>query len=213
MTSLTSSIVLKTLPPGLVANLKFIVQHTVKNVFDIGGSTILLLLLSPLFLLIAIAIKIESRGPVFFRHERVGKNSKPFMVWKFRTMIRDADKTGPNLTSHGDPRITGVGRILRRLSLDELPQLFNVVRGEMSLVGPRPEIPDIVARYTPTQKRALSVKPGITGLSQINGRDDLPINKKLGYELEYVENFSLLLDFKILLKTIPALLSGEGNRF
>jgi len=155
----------------------------------------------------------ESRGPVFFRHERVGKDGNPFMVWKFRTMVRDADKAGPSLTSHGDPRITGVGRVLRRLSLDELPQLFNVVCGEMSLVGPRPEIPELVANYTQAQKRALSVKPGITGLSQINGRDDLPINKKLGYELEYVENFSLLLDFKILLKTIPALLSGEGNRF
>lgn len=135
------------------------------------------------------------------------------MVWKFRTMVKDADKIGGGLTDHGDSRITKVGRVLRRLSLDELPQLFNVVRGEMSIVGPRPEIPEIVANYSTTQRRALSVKPGITGLSQINGRDDLPIKKKLGYELEYVENFSLLLDLKILLKTIPAIIGGQGNRF
>jgi len=135
------------------------------------------------------------------------------MMWKFRTMVKDADKIGGGLTEHQDARITKVGRFLRRLSLDELPQLFNVILGEMSIVGPRPEIPEIVAKYSPMQRRALSMKPGITGLSQINGRDDLPIKKKLGFELEYIDNFSLLLDFKILLKTIPAIISGQGNRY
>ena len=150
---------------------------------------------------------------MFFRHTRVGKDEVSFQMWKFRTMTHAADKIGPELTEHGDNRITGVGKLLRRLSLDELPQLFNVILGEMSLVGPRPEIPEIVQTYSPQQKKALSIRPGVTGLSQINGRDDLPIEIKLNFEVEYVRTVSMGLDFKILLKTIPAIINARGNRY
>ncbi len=184
-----------------------------KRILDIAVSIFATLIFSPLFLLVAILIKLDSPGPVFFRHERVGKNETPFQMWKFRTMTHGADQAGPGLTAHGDQIITGVGKILRRLSLDELPQLLNVLAGEMSLVGPRPEIPEIVATYSIQQKEALSIKPGITGLSQINGRDDLPIEKKLNYEVEYVKTVSMGLDLKILLKTIPAIINARGNRY
>jgi len=184
-----------------------------KRIIDLGMASMLILIFFPLFLIIAIAIKLESRGAIFFRHVRVGKDEKTFLMWKFRTMIDGADKAGPGLTKDRDPRITKVGRLLRRVSLDELPQLFNVVRGEMSIVGPRPEIPEMVQTYSEQQKRALSIKPGLTGLSQVNGRDDLPINDKLKYEIEYVEKSSLILDLKILLKTVPAILNGRGNRY
>ncbi|RMD91943.1 MAG: sugar transferase [Calditrichaeota bacterium] len=190
-------------------NFKFFI----KRIFDLFVATFLLIIFSPLFLLIAFFIKIDSSGPIFYKHSRVGKDGNYFLMWKFRTMKKDADKIGPNLTQDNDPRITRIGKWLRRLSLDELPQLINVLRGEMSIVGPRPEIPEIVKTYTDQQKRALSVKPGITGLSQVNGRDDLPINEKLQYELEYVDHFSFILDLKILLKTIPAIVSARGNRF
>ena len=128
-------------------------------------------------------------------------------------MVNNAHLIGPGLTAHNDKRITPLGKFLRRSSIDELPQLINVLMGNMSIVGPRPEIPEIVKTYTTEQKRALTVKPGITGLSQINGRDDLPIDKKLKYELEYVESSSMVFDLKIIIKTIPALLSGRGNRY
>lgn len=184
-----------------------------KRILDIVLSILITLILSPLLLLIAILIKLDSLGPVFYRHTRAGKDEVPFRMLKFRTMTLGADQMGPGLTEHGDPRITRVGRLLRRLSLDELPQLFNVLRGEMSLVGPRPEIPEIVQSYTTKQKEALSIRPGITGLSQINGRDDLPIDVKLRFEIEYVNTVSLGLDFKILLKTIPAIINARGNRY
>lgn len=127
-------------------------------------------------------------------------------------MVRNASRLGPGLTATNDMRITRVGKYLRRLSLDELPQFINVIKGEMSIVGPRPEIPEIVQTYTPEQRKALTIKPGITGLSQINGRDDLPIDVKLNYEIEYVEKCSFTLDWKIIFKTIPALITGRGNR-
>ena len=184
-----------------------------KRILDIVLSVFITVILSPLFLLVAILIKLNSKGPVFFRHERVGKDEVPFKMWKFRTMTHEANKIGSGLTEHGDSRITGVGRILRRVSLDELPQLFNVLACEMSLVGPRPEIPEIVCTYSPHQKNALSVRPGITGLSQVNGRDDLTIDKKLDFEVEYVKTASMGLDFKILLKTIPAIINARGNRY
>lgn len=170
-------------------------------------------ILSPLFALIALLIRLDSKGPVFYKAKRIGKNGEPFLMWKFRTMHQDADRIGPGLTQDNDSRITRIGKFLRRLSLDELPQLFNVLRNEMSIVGPRPEIPEIVETYSPAQKRALSVKPGITGLSQINGRDDLPIDDKLRYEVEYVDKLSLILDVKILLKTFPAIVNARGNRY
>jgi lipopolysaccharide/colanic/teichoic acid biosynthesis glycosyltransferase len=184
-----------------------------KRGWDILIATVTLVLLSPLFLLIAILIKLDSRGAVFFRHPRVGINGRNFMMWKFRTMVSNADRVGPGLTAVNDPRITRLGKWLRRLSLDELPQLVNVLTGEMSLVGPRPEIPEIVSTYSSEQKRALAVRPGITGLSQINGRDDLPMKEKLDYEIQYVERCSPTLDLRIILRTLPALINARGNRY
>lgn len=184
-----------------------------KRFLDILGSLILLIVTAPVFFVIAVAIKLESRGPLFFRHPRVGKDGRLFRMWKFRTMVQDADRKGGGLTSPGDPRITRTGRLLRRYSLDELPQVINVLVGEMSLIGPRPEIPEIVERYTAEQKEALKVRPGITGLTQINGRDNLPMDRKLQLERQYVYELSLWLDLKILLHTLPAVISGEGARY
>ncbi len=191
---------------------KKISRMAFKKIVDATVAAIGLLICAPLFLIISVLIKIESRGPVFFKHIRVGMNGKPFKMIKFRTMVKDAGKVGPVLTETRDPRITRVGKVLRRSSLDELPQLINVLRGEMSLVGPRPEIPEIVETYQPWMRKALQCKPGITGLSQVNGRDDLPIDEKLKYEVEYVENYSLRMDLQILLKTLPAVINGRGNR-
>lgn len=188
-------------------------QYFIKQIIDIGAALFLIVVLSPIMLIIAIAIKLDSKGPAFYKQTRVGEETSLFLMWKFRTMVVEADTIGPGLTEHHDARITMAGKFLRRLSLDELPQLFNVLRGEMSLVGPRPEIPEIVQTYSKQQQRALSIKPGITGLSQINGRDDLPLDIKLKYEVDYVENCSLALDFEILLKTISVVISGQGNRY
>jgi len=184
----------------------------IKRVSDFIIAIVSLILFAPFFLLIAILIKVDSPGSVLFRHTRIGKDEKPFQMWKFRTMVQNASQVGPGLTATNDIRITRVGKHLRRLSLDELPQIINVIKGEMSIVGPRPEIPEIVETYTPEQKKALTIKPGITGLSQINGRDDLPIDVKLNYEIEYVEKCSFTLDWKIIFKTIPVLINGRGNR-
>lgn len=188
-------------------------EYPGKRVFDVIAAVILLVPCVPLFVLVAIAIKIDSRGPIFFKHTRVGKNGDLFKMWKFRTMVQNADKLGEGITTQGDARITRVGKWLRRTSLDELPQIINVLLGEMSLVGPRPEIPEIVEQYTPEQREALAVRPGITGLTQINGRDNLPMQEKLEMERSYVHKLSPLLDVKILLLTLPAVISGEGARF
>jgi undecaprenyl phosphate N,N'-diacetylbacillosamine 1-phosphate transferase len=187
-------------------------KSIIKRISDIFITFFLSIFTIPLFLLVAVLIKLDSHGPVFFRHMRIGKDGKPFKMWKFRTMVQDASQLGSGLTKTNDMRITTIGRYLRRLSLDELPQIINVMKGEMSIVGPRPEIPEIVKTYTPEQKKALTVKPGMTGLSQINGRDDLPIDIKLNYEIEYVERYSFTLDWKIIFKTIPVLINGRGNR-
>ena len=184
-----------------------------KRGFDISIALILLAISLPLFLLLALIIKINSKGPIFYRALRVGKFGKVFRMWKFRTMVNQADSIGPNLTAAHDHRITKAGRLVRRLSLDELPQLLNVLAGQMSLVGPRPEIPDIVATYTEAQKNVLTVRPGLTGYTQINGRDDLPIIPKLQLENEYIAKMSLLFDLRIMLFTIPAILRGTGARY
>lgn len=185
-------------------------QKIVKRGFDVVVSLLGLILLSPLFLLVAIAIKLTSRGPVFYSQLRVGRGGRLFKIYKFRTMVEDADKIGPPLTEKNDARITAVGRFLRYSSIDELPQLLNVLKGEMSLVGPRPEIPSIVANYQKWQRRVLDVKPGMTGLAQVSGRDDLSINEKLRYDLYYMRNHCLSLDIKIILKTIHKVLQQEG---
>jgi len=193
----------------------------VKKSFDVALSFVLLVLLSPLFLLVAILIKLNSKGPVFFTQERVGFNKRRFKLFKFRTMVDNAEKlreeleeqnevSGPVFKIKNDPRITPIGKWLRRISMDELPQLINVLKGEMSLVGPRPPIPSEVERYEWKDRRRLSMKPGITCLWQINGRSNIPFEKWMKLDKEYIDNWSLWLDLKILAKTIPAIIRGSG---
>lgn len=168
------------------------------------------LLALPLGLLIAALIRIDSRGPVFFVHERVGREGGRFRIFKFRTMVENADPYAPAPENSADPRITRVGHWLRRTSLDELPQLWNVIRGDMSLVGPRPEMPFVVEKYQPWQRRRLDVPQGITGLWQIAGRKRLPLHNNMEYDFYYIRNRSLFLDCAILLRTVAAVLFGRG---
>lgn len=193
-----------------------------KRLLDIVVSALLLLVLSPLLLLIAVVIRLTSAGPVLFRQTRCGLSQRRFTLLKFRTMVRDAEHrleevahlnevAGPAFKSKRDPRVTGVGRLLRRLSLDELPQLINVLKGDMSLVGPRPPLPEEVDRYRRWQRRRLSMKPGLTGLWQVSGRAGIDdFDRWIELDLEYIDQWSLSLDLKILLKTIPAVLSARG---
>jgi len=179
-------------------------QEKVKRGFDLFISGMALAFLSPLFLVVALAILLDDGRPVFFRQERVGRGGKRFRVFKFRTMVPDAESKGL-FTHENDPRITRVGRILRRWSLDELPQLLNVLLGQMSLVGPRPTLPYQTEKYTERQKRRLLVRPGITGLAQVKGRNALSWPEKIELDLQYVDRMSLWLDLKIILMTVPAL--------
>jgi exopolysaccharide biosynthesis polyprenyl glycosylphosphotransferase len=181
-----------------------------KRGFDIACSSLGLVLLSPLMLAVATWVRLDSPGPVFYGQERVGFNGRRFRMWKFRTMRLDAESTGPGWTRPGDPRRTGAGEILRKLSLDELPQLWNVLRGDMSLVGPRPPIPEEVAKYQRWQRRRLSMKPGLTCLWQISGRNDVDFDRWMQLDLEYIDSWSPMLDLKILLRTIPVVLTGKG---
>jgi len=169
-----------------------------------------LLILGPVFLLIAVLIKMDSPGPAIFRQQRVGKDMKPFTLYKFRTMRADVDAYGPSPHSGDDPRITRVGRFLREYSLDELPQLFNVLKGEMSLVGPRPLYMRQALKWNDRQKRRLEVKPGLTGLAQVFGRGELPIEDKIELDVQYVERASLRLDLWLLWKTLQAVFRREG---
>jgi lipopolysaccharide/colanic/teichoic acid biosynthesis glycosyltransferase len=195
-----------------------------KRALDLLISILGLLLLSPLLLLLTLWIKLDSRGPVLYRGKRVGKDGRAFIMYKFRTMVLGAERRGPAVTYKDDPRITLAGRLLRRTKLDELPQLLNVLRGEMSLVGPRPEDPSYVALYTPEQRLVLSVKPGITGPTQLQYRDEASLlqaegvdqeyvtrlmPEKLKLDLEYVRTRSLLLDLRILWQTATTLLSRD----
>lgn len=192
-----------------------------KRVLDLVVSALGLVLLSPLMLILAIWIKLDSKGPIFYRGERVGKDGRPFLMYKFRTMVVEADRIGPAITYRDDPRITKVGKFLRRTKLDELPQLINVLKGEMSLVGPRPEDPSYVAHYNAQQREVLRVKPGITGLTQLEYRDEASMLEgaradedyltqimpaKLRLDLDYVQDRSLALDVKILWRTAMTLL-------
>ena len=152
----------------------------------------------------------ESKGPVFFIQERVGKDNKIFYIYKFRTMIKDAPKVGPELTEQNDPRITKIGNLFRRTSIDELPQLINILKGEMSFIGPRPEIPSIVTTYTDEQRQVFKVRPGLSGWAQVNGRDELSIPEKLKFDIYYVNNVSFLFDLKIFFLTFPAVFSNRG---
>jgi exopolysaccharide biosynthesis polyprenyl glycosylphosphotransferase len=194
----------------------------VKRLIDLAGALLMVPLLLPLIGLIALAIKLDSLGPVFFVQERVGFRKRRFRMLKFRTMVQDADRRqadlehlnqaeGPIFKIANDPRITRVGRVLRRSSLDELPQILHVLTGEMSLVGPRPmSLRDVDLFDQGIQRKRFSVKPGLTCLWQISGRSELPFSKWLELDLDYIEHWSLTLDCKILFRTIPAVLSGKG---
>jgi exopolysaccharide biosynthesis polyprenyl glycosylphosphotransferase len=196
-------------------------RQAIKSLFDRLAAASALLLLAPLFVTIALAVKLGDRGPVFFRQVRVGRNGRPFHVCKFRTMVADAEKQKALLEARNegsgvlfkikdDPRVTKAGTWLRRYSLDELPQLFNVLVGQMSLVGPRPALPEEAARYGDYVRRRLAVRPGITGLWQVSGRSDLPWEEAVRLDLRYVENWSFALDLQILWKTWSAVTHGDG---
>jgi len=192
-----------------------------KRAFDLLFASASLVVLAPLFPFAALAIRLETRGPVVFRQRRAGRGGKPFTILKMRTMVDRAEEAlseiveietleEPAFKIRRDPRVTRVGRVLRRFSLDELPQLVNVVRGEMSIVGPRPEQVELVDRYRPEHRFRLDVTPGMTGPMQVLGRGELTFSERLAVELDYVENLSLARDFGILLQTVPAVLRGTG---
>ena len=196
-------------------------QVLFKRAADVVATILGLVLLSPLLLLIAAAIRLGSKGPIIFKQTRVGKNGRPFVCHKFRSMcvnaeaqirqlLRHNEATGPIFKMRDDPRATRVGRFLRRTSLDELPQLWNVLKGEMSLIGPRPPLPSEVREYAPWHLRRLEVSPGITGLWQVSGRSDLTFDEMVLLDVYYIENWSPFLDLRILLKTIPTVIMGRG---
>lgn len=210
----TPALIYRTVPEGRWSLLA-------KSVVDRVGAAAGLILAAPIMLLSAVAIKIDSRGPVLFKQRRCGLNGKRFLLYKFRTMCNDAEKkkddlkafnvmSGPVFKAKDDPRVTRVGRVLRKWSIDEIPQFLNVLRGEMSLVGPRPPLPSEVVQYKPWQHRKLSVKPGVTCLWQINGRNNIDFNQWMRLDLQYIDNWSLWLDTKILAKTLPAVVRGTG---
>ena len=180
-----------------------------RRAFDVVGAAILLLLTSPVLALAALAIKLEDGGPVLYRQRRVGKDAIEFELLKLRTMVVGAENQGAGwAVSEGDPRITRAGRILRRLSIDELPQLWNVVRGDMSLIGPRPTLMYQVEQYEPWKRRRLEVKPGLTGLAQVEGRARLSWDDRIRLDVWYVDNRSPWIDLKILARTPAALFRG-----
>ncbi|NSW54707.1 MAG: sugar transferase [Armatimonadetes bacterium] len=192
-----------------------------KRLLDILGATAAIVIATPIMVVAAIAVKLETPGPVFFKQYRLGRNGKPFLLYKIRSMtasapdIRDSlendnEASGPVFKIKADPRITRVGRILRKYSIDEMPQLFHVLFGQMSLVGPRPPIPSEVERYEPWQTERLAVKPGLTCIWQVSGRSDIGFDEWVRLDIEYVRNRNLWLDIKLLLLTIPAVLTARG---
>jgi len=194
----------------------------IKRIFDFVFSLVAIILASPVFLVIAIAIKLDDGGPVLFSQERVGLNGRRFSCLKFRTMVVNAEalrqqlmdqneQTGPVFKIRMDPRITRVGKLLRKTSLDELPQFFNVISGDMSVVGPRPPIPSEVEQYERWQSRRLSMKPGITCIWQVSGRNNIDFEDWVKLDVQYIDNWSLMLDFKIILKTIKVMIMGDGQ--
>lgn len=188
----------------------------IKRLFDFLGSLIGIVILSPILLIISITIKFSSKGPVFFKQKRLGKNGKVFNIFKFRTMVTNAENIGDGLTVKNelDNRITGIGRFLRKLSLDELPQLFNVLLGNMGLVGPRPPVTyfpyDGYQNYPEWAKKRFLMKPGITGIAQVTVRNSVPWNDRIKVDNKYIDSFSLVLDFKILLLTIKKIFSTDN---
>lgn len=197
------------------------IQFAIKRLMDIIFSLIGIIILSPIFLILTIWIKLDSKGPAVFKQVRVGKNGKNFTIYKFRTMVISAEtkkelEIDPSnmdnfvFQSRSDNRVTKAGAFLRKTSLDEIPQLFNVLFGHMSLIGPRPEIPDVVKYYPENYYQRLLVLPGITGLAQVNGRGEIELGKTIYYDLTYIKNFSLWLDIKILFQTVVKVFKSEG---
>jgi lipopolysaccharide/colanic/teichoic acid biosynthesis glycosyltransferase len=181
----------------------------VRRAFDVAGAALGLVVTGPVLAVAAIAIKLEDRGPVLYRQKRVGKDGVQFELLKLRTMVVGAERLGAGwAVNEGDPRITRVGRVVRRLSIDELPQLWNVLRGDMALIGPRPTLAYQVEQYTPRQRRRLEVKPGLTGWAQVHGRARLPWSERIELDVWYVDHRSPLVDLKIVLKTPLALMTG-----
>ena len=186
-------------------------QRAAKRAVDVAGASVLLVALAPAMAAIAAAVRATSPGEALFRQERVGKDGRPFTILKFRTMVKDAPRSELGTYCYADdPRITRVGRVLRATSLDELPQLVNVLRGDMSFVGPRPDLPHHVARYSPEQRRRLAMRPGITGWAQVNGRNSIPWERRIELDVEYVSRWWLGLDAIVVARTIGVLLSRRG---
>jgi exopolysaccharide biosynthesis polyprenyl glycosylphosphotransferase len=196
-------------------------QTAVKRLMDIVASALAVVVLTPLLLAVALLVALTSRGPVFYVQERVGRGGTPFRMLKFRSMYRDAHARrdehaeqnmhqGPIFKIRDDPRITPVGRAMRRLSIDELPQFFNVLMGSMSLVGPRPALPEEFLDYTERERQRLLVKPGVTCIWQVSGRSDVDFDTWIDMDLEYIEDWSLRMDLKLLAKTVPAVITGRG---
>lgn len=195
--------------------MKKIYVRFIKRFIDIILSIIGLIILSPILLITALLVKITSKGPILFKQDRIGINGKIFKMYKFRSMIVGAENIGSrNYSFKGDPRVTKVGKIIRTTSIDELPQLINIIKGEMSIIGPRPVLtyfPCKYEEYTEEQLKRFEVKPGVTGLAQINGRKGIPWDQRIKYDVEYVEKISICLDIKIFLKTIYNVIFMKNN--
>jgi exopolysaccharide biosynthesis polyprenyl glycosylphosphotransferase len=197
------------------------VQLAIKRLLDLVASAVAVIILMPLMVVVAIAIRLTSRGPVLYKQERVGLYGRPFHMLKFRSMVVNADElkakllalneqSGPVFKLQRDPRVTAVGRFIRKYSIDELPQLINVLRGEMALVGPRPPIPSEVERYEAWQRRRLSVRPGLTCLWQVSGRNRISFEDWMYLDMQYIDHWSLSQDLRLILKTVPVVLTGRG---
>lgn len=190
--------------------MSFYARHG-KRWLDLTVALVALLLLSPLLLLIALAIFLDTRGGVFYRQERIGRHGVPFLLWKFRSMVQGAESRGAGmLVEANDSRVTRVGSLIRKLSLDEIPQLFNIVQGDMSLVGPRPGLRYQVELYDEKQRRRLLVRPGVTGWAQVNGRNSIEWPRRIELDLEYIDRMSLPFDVWVLLRTLPSVLKREN---
>ncbi|HEY8910355.1 MAG TPA: sugar transferase [Desulfosporosinus sp.] len=197
-------------------------QLVLKRLLDLLVSAVLLVIVSPLWLFIVLWIRLDSSGSAIFRQTRIGLGGRPYTIYKFRTMVQNAEALMKDklekvsdlenfvFQEKDDPRITRSGQFLRKTSLDELPQLINILNGTMSLVGPRPEVPELVKLYTPEQRQRLNVLPGVTGLAQVNGRSELTLGETMAHDLEYVRTWSAWLDLKILWKTVFVVFSGDG---
>ncbi len=197
--------------PSAVETPRRPVYAAAKRTFDVLCAGAGLVLISPLLIVAAIAVRLDSPGPIFFTQQRVGRNFRPFWIYKLRTMVADADQRGGPITAGADPRITRVGRVLRKTKIDELPQLINVLVGDMSLVGPRPAFRHELERYEFWHKRKLSIKPGITCLWQVQGRNKINnFDDWVKMDLTYIDNWSLWLDFKILVRTVFVVVTGYG---